>query len=267
MSISFSAGRGSNKARSLGNSLFPLSSLRARAIALAAIAMLLSAPLAAEPQKNPTLLELYTSQGCSSCPPADALLGELSERDDVVALTMPVSYWDYLGWKDTLAKKAFTQRQYDYASARGDRQVYTPQVVVNGVAHVVGSRRHEIDAAIKSTKRMLSDVGVALSAEWQGRSVRIKVGQAPDGSERRSGNVYLACFRRSVPVAIGRGENSGRRITYTNVVRELVPISRWEGKPLSETVKIPPDFSLDEVAIFLQADQSHAILGATVAAR
>ncbi len=95
-----------------------------------------------------TVLELFTSQGCSSCPPADALLNELSKRDGVLALTMPVNYWDYLGWKDTLAAEQFTKRQRSYAEFRGDHEIYTPQLIVNGLAQVVGSREDAVDAAI-----------------------------------------------------------------------------------------------------------------------
>src|ERR1700750_688452 len=112
--------------------------------------ILLGDAAAADPR---AVVELFTSQGCSSCPPADKLLGELAKDANVIALSLPIDYWDYLGWKDTLADKRFTARQKAYSHMRGDRDVYTPQVVVNGSAHVVGSDRAKIEGAIDATKK------------------------------------------------------------------------------------------------------------------
>lgn len=216
----------------------------------------------AEPQKRMDVLELFTSQGCSSCPPADALLKKLAQEDDVLALSFPVSYWDYLGWKDTLAKDAYNKRQHAYAKARGDRAIYTPQLVINGVSHVVGSHGDDAKAAMRDTAEMLEAASVPVSVSKDGNAIRIEVGSAPDGSTYRSGKVWVACYSRSVDVAIARGENTGRKISYTNVVRELMPAGRWDGAETTLTLEIPANKAFDGLAILLQADKSHAMLGA-----
>lgn len=219
----------------------------------------------AEAQKQIHVLELFTSQGCSSCPPADALLDKLADRDDVVALSFPVSYWDYLGWKDTLAKEEFNARQYAYADSRGDRDIYTPQMIVNGVTHVVGSRPGDVQTAIDRTASALADVRVDMSAKIKFGKVVVNVGDAPEGSKLRSGKVWVVCYSRSVEVPIGSGENHGRRISYTNVARELIPAGRWDGTISQYTVDIPVDMPYDGVAVLLQAADSNAMLGAVAA--
>ena len=216
----------------------------------------------AEPQRRLDVLELFTSQGCSSCPPADALLQKFSKQDDILALSFPVSYWDYLGWKDTLAKDAYNKRQLAYAEARGDRSIYTPQLVVNGVRHVVGSHGDDAKAAIRDTAQMLETASVPVSASQEKNIFRIDIGSAPDGSTYRSGKVWVACYSRSVDVAIARGENTGRKISYTNVVREFVPAGRWDGTETTLTIEIPANKEFDGIAVLLQADKSHAMLGA-----
>jgi hypothetical protein len=225
---------------------------------------------AAGEQKRLDVLELFTSQGCSSCPPADVLLQQFSQRDNVLALSFPVNYWDHLGWRDTLAKDAYNERQRDYAAARGDREIYTPQIVVNGIAHAVGSQKSAIEAAIAQTGRQLHAAWVPVSLECGGGDAQLKAGDAPAGSEFRSGKLWLALYSNSVTVDIGRGENYGRDITYTNVVRHLVPAGNWEGREARYKVKIPQGASFDGCAALLQSDKSHAMLGAsavTVAAR
>ena len=170
------------------------------------------------------VIELFTSQGCSSCPPADRLLGELARRDDLVALTYPVDYWDYLGWRDTLASAANSQRQRDYAESRGDRAVYTPQIVVNGQDHVVGSDRAALRAALDRT----SSLPAAVKLKQVGDLVEIQVeGRLPEGMGMAS--VSLVALAPPVEVTIGRGENRGRSVTYVNVVRELHAVGMWEG--------------------------------------
>ncbi len=240
---------------------------RARSIsvcALAGAALLLgvSGFASAEQQGHVNVLELFTSQGCSSCPPADALLKTLSAQDNIIALTMPVNYWDHLGWKDTLAKDAFTKRQHQYAKARGDREIYTPQMIVNGIEHVVGSRRDAIDSAIEKTDRLLGPFSVAMSLDHEAGRIELTAGPAPEGSSYRSGKIWVACYSKSVDVAIKDGENTGRRIDYTNVVRALIPAGNWTGEATNLTVDMPSSTEFDGVAVFLQADDSHAIIGA-----
>lgn len=167
------------------------------------------------------VLELYTSQGCSSCPPADELAAKYATDPNLVVLTLPVTYWDYLGWKDTYAKKAFTERQYSYAALRGDRSVYTPQVVVNGYDHAVGSNAREINKLLKR-RSLPVDVNIVS----KGKDMIIDV----DGlSSYEAGTIWIALIKQKGAVSIGRGENRNREVTYTNIVRELRPLGDWNG--------------------------------------
>ncbi len=184
-------------------------------------------------QDTKAVVELFTSQGCSSCPPADELLAEYAARDDVIALSLPVDYWDYLGWKDTLASPEHTQRQRAYADARGDRQVYTPQVVINGVEHAVGSNAAAIDTAIKETANGLS---IPISMTPGTDSTTVTIG-ASDNPELKKGMIWLALYDDPIAVPIDRGENTGRTIVYTNVVRKIRPIAMWMGEEM--TVELP----------------------------
>lgn len=194
-------------------------------------------PALAEPAGAPHMvLELFTSQGCSSCPPADALMGKLAREPGVFVLSFPVDYWDYLGWHDTLASAAFTQRQRSYCKARGDRQVYTPQVVINGVTHAVGSERGAIEAAAaqgEATEAL--SVPVSLTPAKDG--LAIAVGAAAKGPH--SGALWLFPIQREHQVAIGRGENSGKMLTYTNVVRAIIRIGDWDGT--ARTYDVPAE--------------------------
>jgi len=177
--------------------------------------------------KHKPVIELFTSQGCSSCPPADELLSKLADRDDVIALSFNVDYWDYLGWKDTLASPAHTKRQYDYARARGDNEVYTPQAVVNGLHHVVGSRPEHIRSALSATGDRGHGCSVSLGLSSTEKDFVIDLdGAAPAGKPAR---IMLAVVQPTVNVNIKRGENHGRRITYHNVVRRMVPVGNWSG--------------------------------------
>lgn len=201
-----------------------------RAAALAGLIAL--QPAVATGGETRAVVELFTSQGCSSCPPADALLTELAGRDDLVALTFPVDYWDYLGWRDTLASAQNSQRQRDYAEARGDRAVYTPQIVVNGSVHVVGSDPAAVESALGSAPAFPARV----SLSRVGDVIEIAVdGILPAGV--RMASVSLAVLAEPVEVEIGRGENRGRKITYTNVVRTLQAVGMWEGGPA--TFRLP----------------------------
>ena len=230
--------------------------------ALTGMTLAASDPVSAQQQKRVDVLELFTSQGCSSCPPADALLRKLAERDDIIAISLPVSYWDHLGWKDTLAREAFNNRQYQYAKARGDRDVYTPQMVVNGLTHVVGSRHEAIESALAKTSRLLEPVTVPIKIRLQNDAVEIETGAAPAGSAYRMGQIFVVCYNSSVDVAIRRGENTGRSISYTNVVREWLPAGKWKGEPAHFKFRIPRGESFDAIAVLLQADDSRAMIGA-----
>lgn len=214
--------------------------------------------------KQRAVLELFTSQGCSSCPPADALIGAMADRDDIVALSLAVDYWDYLGWKDTLASHANTERQRAYAKARGDGKIYTPQIVVNGMAHAVGSRRNEVETAIERTTAALGKSYTEVALRTENGELVVEVGAAPEGSALARGTVLLAHLTGSAKVTIGHGENAGRSITYHNVVRKLEPIGEWTGTPTTVRVPLAKVMSdgVDGCAVLLQAAQAGPIIGA-----
>src|SRR5947209_5580821 len=183
------------------------------------------------------VVELFTSQGCSSCPPADRIIGELAKDPNVIALSMPIDYWDYLGWKDTLADSRFTARQKAYSRVRGDRDVYTPQVVVNGAAHVIGSDRGRIEGAIDTTKKAEGVMSVPVSMSLSGKQINVSVA-ASTKTPAKHGEVWICSVSKSVPIAIGRGENRGREVTYHNVVRNLLKVGDWNGSAGNWTVPL-----------------------------
>ena len=209
------------------------------------------------------MIELFTSQGCSSCPPADKLLGEYAARDDVLALSFNVDYWDYLGWKDTLASPDNTERQRDYARARGDGQVYTPQVVVDGRVHVVGSNQSAIAAELNKA----GPLRVPISLSATGDTVTATVGKAA-AADAPHATLWLVMYDRSVTVPIGRGENTGHTITYNNVVSKLRPVEMWKGEamsvdlPKSEMVQV----KADRCAVILQTETADGLPGPIVGA-
>src|SRR3954465_11655057 len=168
-------------------------------------------PAHADPR---AVIELFTSQGCSSCPPADKILGELAKDPSVIALSMPIDYWDYLGWKDTLADSRFTARQKAYSQVRGDREVFTPQVVVNGSMHVIGSDRSGIENAIDLTKRADGVMSLPITMAMAGKQIRISVPASDKPSDATHGEVWICAVTKAVPISIGRGENGGRQATH-----------------------------------------------------
>ncbi|MBR1141820.1 thioredoxin family protein [Bradyrhizobium sp. AUGA SZCCT0431] len=191
-------------------------------------------PAHADPR---AVVELFTSQGCSSCPPADEIIGELAKDPNVIALSMPIEYWDYLGWKDTLADSRFSARQKAYSQMRGDRDVYTPQVIVNGSAKVVGSDRAGIDSAIQHTQKAAGVMSVPVTMTLSGKHINVSVAasNAPTSSQ---GEVWICSVSKAVPISIGRGENRGRQVTYYNVVRNILKVGDWNGNSGSWTVPL-----------------------------
>jgi hypothetical protein len=203
---------------------------------------------AAEPAR--CVVELFTSQGCSSCPPADRLVHDLARDPGVVVISWPVDYWDYIGWKDTLALPAFTGRQKAYAAARGDGHVYTPQAVIDGLVHTVGSDRDEIETAIKVRHGHKGALTVPLGVNLVGSTVHIDVGAASADAAKEA-NLWLIRIARERTVAIGRGENSGNTVTYTNVARSTTKLGDWSGRPT--TFDVP-------AATFRSADSDGYVL-------
>ncbi len=235
------------------------------AVALAAALVLAPVAMAAEQSapensqgRSLTVVELFTSQGCSSCPPADAFLGELAKRDDILALSVHVDYWDYIGWKDVFASPRNTQRQRDYAAKLRLRYVYTPQMVIQGADHATGSDRSKVWAKIKKaakTKR----VPVAISRV--GGKIRITV---PGAHTTDKAAVWLAVYGSEMETKIKRGENAGRTIVYHNVVRDMTRVGTWSGQPLDIPTGIDGMGAKgrDGCAVILQSLKTGRILGA-----
>lgn len=170
---------------------------------------------------NPVVLELYQSQGCSSCPPALAVLNEVASRPDVLALNFAVTYWDQLGWKDSFAQTAFTARQWEYARAGGRGNVQTPQLIVDGRTAILGSRKGEVDAAIASHRTAAGAPEIAIADN----AVTIS-----GGRPSRNAKVWLVDYDpRNVAVPIRAGENGGRTLAHRNIVRRLTPLGAWTG--------------------------------------
>jgi hypothetical protein len=191
---------------------------------LIAIVVGANAARAGEPK---ALIELFTSQGCSSCPPADKLFGELAADPSLVVMSVPIDYWDYLGWKDTLANPAHSARQRAYGRVRGDRQVYTPQAVINGAAHALGSDRAAIERAVTQTDQKSGVMSLPILLTAGGTELNVQVESAEN--EHANGEVWLCPLTKSVPVEIGRGENRGHTIAYHNVVRDWIKLGDWTG--------------------------------------
>jgi hypothetical protein len=205
-----------------------------RAVVLTAAALFSLGPVAAE--DKPMFLELFTSQGCSSCPPADALLKKISTRSNVVAVSLPVDYWDYIGWKDTFASAQYTARQRAYAKTRGDGHVYTPQVVVNGLAHAVGSDQPEIQKVANTVLGQKGSLTVDLKIREEDGKLIADIGAAPAGTPDTAALV-LMLVAQDRTVMIGRGENAGKSLSYTNVVRQMTKVGDWNGT--AKRIEIP----------------------------
>ena len=220
-------------------------------------------PAHAEPR---AVVELFTSQGCSSCPPADKIIGELAKDPSVIALSKPIEYWDSLGWKDTLADSRFSARQKAYSQTRGDRDVYTPQVIVNGSVHVIGSDRSKIDSAIGDTRKADGVMSVPVTVALAGKQINVSVA-ASDKSPAAHGEVWICSVSKAVPIMIGRGENRGKEVTYHNVVRTLLKVGDWNGTSGSWTVPLEniSREGVDAAVVFVQdgnRDKPGPMLGA-----
>lgn len=217
-------------------------------------------PGATQAAGRPVVVELFTSQGCSSCPPADAFMQELTAMKRVIALSFNVDYWDYLGWRDTLANASYSQRQYDYAKARGDMDVYTPQMIVDGGSHYVGSKKQSVLAAISRALEAEppSWVPIAITGNTQEFTIDVPASSSPGAT------LWVMGIAPTCKVKIEKGENAGHDIVYRNVVRTLVPAGKWRGKPLSVTLPregVLGDHGKGVVALLQKGSVGH-ILGA-----
>jgi hypothetical protein len=227
----------------------------ASSFAIACLAALANSSAHAEPR---VVLELFTSQGCSSCPAADRLLAEYAKDPSVIAMSLAVDYWDYLGWKDTLALHGHSNRQRAYAKARGDRQVYTPQVVIDGAIHALGSDKTAIERAIKQLKEKSAPLMLPVTLQQDGDKLTVTVPAAKD--DKTQGEIWLCPITKSIPVTISRGENSGHTLTYTNVVRRWIKLGDWTGK--AETFDMPvkdlQTGNIDAAAVVVQSGAAAA---------
>ena len=249
---------------------------------------------AGQPALRPVVVELYTSQGCSSCPPADAILGRLAQRPGILAISLPITYWDMLGWKDTLATDANTRRQKAYAAAMGHGGVYTPQVIVDGVTDVVGSRAASVEAAIAERRAQLEearalaeaaraeadaaraqiafslqhalDAAVPISLHETPDAMQIEIGAVPGA---RNATVWLFRLRSAISVSVPTGENAGHTITYHNVAGDVRAVGAYKGRALSLTLHraalghVPHD----AVAVIVQQGGYGPVIGAAFVSR
>ena len=202
------------------------------------------------------VVELYTSQGCSSCPPADALLRELAGDPGVIALSMHVDYWDYLGWKDVFGSPAFTDRQKAYARAAGDRMIYTPQMVIGGTDRIVGSDAGAVAATLRAHLGQPRTVRLTLTRKGD----RIVIHAVAVPPSDRSFRVQLVRYREAATVAIQRGENAGHEITYSNVVTSWEHLADWQATGPFELAASAP--GAERSAVIIQADGPAEIMAA-----
>jgi hypothetical protein len=216
--------------------------------------LVLALPLAAE-ARPPVVVELYTAQGCASCGEANAYVAKLAERKDVLALTFPVDYWDYLGWADTFAKPEFAERQKAYVAKLSLREPYTPQVVVDGRAEAAGLKSERVEMLVREAERAPHDPP---DIRFIGpRRVDVGSGRAPKGG----GEVWLIRYDpREQDVAVKSGDNRGQTIEHKNVVREVKRLGAWRGKPMAYRLPELTDDGLKSV-IILQAGRGGRVLG------
>jgi hypothetical protein len=199
---------------------------------------------------HPVVLELYQSQGCSSCPPANIVLNEIANRPDVLALNFAVTYWDRLGWKDSFARPEFTARQWDYARSGGRGNVQTPQLIVDGNAAILGSRKNEVEAAIAAHRPVAGAPEIALSGN------AVSVGRGSGAAK-----VWLVSYDpRAVAVPVRAGENGGRTLIHRNIVKALTPLGAWTGK--ATQFQLPATGAGSARAILVQAGQGGKIVAA-----
>ena len=269
--------------------------------AVAALALLALAGANAQAGgPRPVVVELYTSQSCSSCPPADALLSKLADRRDVIALSLPITYWDMFGWKDTLASDANTRRQKAYAATMGRGGIYTPQIIIDGTRDVVGSRSEEVEDAIDLAEDIrdtaydvlelqedVADIelpagltsvravtGNRLPKGWSvsvdlkpaGQRLNVAISGAPvtTGRKKLDATIWVLRVRSSATVRVTGGENKGRTLTYRNVVNDIADVGRWRGKAMN--FKLPPIDAKtpahDSLAVIVQQGGYGRVLGA-----
>jgi hypothetical protein len=228
--------------------------VRRLAASVLSTCLLVAMPLSAE-ETMPVVVELFTSQGCSSCPPADELMHELADREDVIALALHVDYWDYIGWEDKFADPAHTERQRAYAIVAGRKSIYTPQMIVNGQDSIVGAKAMHLADAIQAHKG--KDGGVSLQLSRDGDVVTVK---AHDRKGHDKMVVHMLRYLRDREVNITRGENAGRQMRYANIVQGWQVLGKWSG---DEDLLLQAPVTGDEpVVVLIQEEKQGPILAA-----
>ncbi len=209
-------------------------------------AMTISAPVPAL-AGGKSVIELFTSQGCSSCPAADRLLGELAQNPNLIPLTLAVDYWDYLGWKDTLALHEHTKRQRNYAKVRGDMNVYTPQAIVSGIKYAVGSDAKAISAALRNHPTNEPEIPLAVKRDGENISVEV-------GASQGKATIWMLAVTSKVEVKITKGENKGETVAYFNVVRTWRNLGAYSGTPVTTSIPVTEltKNGADAVVVFIQ---------------
>ena len=209
----------------------------------------------AQADENPVVVELYTSEGCSSCPGADAFLIELAARDDVLALALHVDYWDYIGWKDSFGSPQYSERQRAYAKTGGRRMIYTPQMIINGQDHVVGTHTQDVVDVI--IRHKTSNPYVALEIAREGKQLHIRAKAGTPLQDRLT--VQLIRYKPLARTDIKRGENAGRSIEYVNIVTKLQVLKQWD---THEPLELQADVSGDEPVVVLLQHEGHGPVAA-----
>jgi hypothetical protein len=216
----------------------------------------LAVPVAGRTQQSPVVVELFTSQGCSACPPADALLARLAGRDDVIALALHVDYWDYLGWADTFGKARHTARQRGYAKMMGNRSVFTPQVIVQGEDMLIGHDAESITQSIAAYQAQPPRMVVRAIREQS----RLLISLEPIGLPLGAAKVYVVSYLPNAQVLIDSGENAGKRIKYTNIVTDWSTVAAWDGA--TDAQLVVEDVGRGPIAVIVQGDHLETVLGA-----
>ena len=219
----------------------------------------------ASPVLRPIVVELFTSQGCSDCPAADRLVTELAKRRDVIALSLPITYWDMLGWKDTYATDANTQRQKSYARAMSHSGIYTPQMIIDGRFDVVGNQRDRVMAALAArTNDGLGETSIPITIGAVSGRLEIAI-PAARKKAKPVATIWVMRTLNQGFVNVEQGENRNRLLTYTNVVRDLQRAGEWTGEAMK--IDLPLNFAKakqDGVAVILQARDYGPVLGAAI---
>jgi hypothetical protein len=226
---------------------------------LLAVSLLMCSVAQAQTQSRPAVVELFTSQGCSSCPPAEAYIGELSQHKDVLALSFHVDYWDDLGWKDPFSLAISTERQRLYSAAQGRASVYTPQVVIDGKDDFVGTDRRSIGQSLATAR-----TGVPVAISRQEPDVVVDLGAQEHAV---SSEVLMVVYLRKATTPIGRGENAGRRLEEFNIVRGIRNLGHWKGDAMKFRTRLsllPSDAT--DLAILVQSTSQHRVIGAATRA-